>query len=420
MTGKAPTIPTLPPGYQLGKFEIVRHLARDGQAYVYLARVAGDQRRSLAGLTRRLRRPISSAFAQAEQLCILKLAAPGWIESLRDEHSFLLRPELRHPRIIALFSDPRGESTGRRREPKGLWFADLESSNGTQVRLPYITLTYLPGGSVKDLLDSRGRRPLPPTVAVHIALQIADAIDHLHSKAGIIHHDLSPSNIVLREPLYGWQPGIPDCVLIDLAAADTPGHPRRTQIYGRKTYLPPERLKDLPNAHGPLVDVYGLGVVLYEMLVGQLPRTGTDAITNVPLPLPPIRDHAPQISEPLAALVSAAVDPDPQQRSTLEQLIRALRRTPEAHGEPRIRATGFLRWALIQVAAIVLIVLLLGGVSYAVLSGAVGNGRGSPSPTTVTSPTITPPSPTPTRTPIPATSTPVSQLQPNKGAAYGS
>jgi serine/threonine protein kinase len=410
-TGTSMIVP-LQPGEILGKFEIIQLLARDGQAHVYIARVASDQRTPLWLIQRRLKlSAISPAYVEAQRICVIKLAAPDWIDSLRDEHGFLLRPDVRHPRLISLFSDPRSDvSTSRRKEPKGLWFADLPNSSGVPLHLPYITINYLPGGALKHLLEHRGRRSLPPATTVRIALQVAEALEHLHTQAGIIHHDVTPSNIVFRRPLNPLMPQTPDCVLIDLAVADMPGKPRRTQIYGKKTYLPPERLLDKPGSHGPLVDVYGLGVVIYECLAGVLPRTGTDAILNIPLPLPPIREQVAEISDQLAALVNAAVDQDPLQRPTLDQLVNALTHTPEFHNDPGIRSTLTRPILAALATAALVLILLVSGLGLAMAQPAPPRPR--PTVTaTIPQPTPTPmPQPTPTLRP---TSTPVSDVPPS-------
>jgi serine/threonine protein kinase len=407
MANKSRLLPALQPGYMLGKFEIVEKVAQDGQAHVYLARVATENRPDLAALQQQLKaRTPTPAFVETQRLCIIKLAMPDWIDSLRDEHGFLLNPQTQHPRIVKLFSDPVSDTTtAKRKGPKGLWFVDLPDDTGTPVRLPYLALVYYPGGSLKSLLEARNWEPLPPASVVLIARQVAEALEHLHTQAGIIHHDIAPNNIVFRQSLNQPQSQLPDSVLIDLAVADMPGKPRRSQIYGRKTYLPPERLLDKPDSHGPLVDVYALGVVMYESLVGKLPHRGTDAINNIPLPLPPIREHHTGISDQLAALVSAAVDHDPAQRPTLRQLINALERTPEATGNPRMRGKWSPRTMLplfAGAAAVLLLMLVIIGFSLRPQPNQITpTALPANTPTRTLEPTRTlTPTPLPTSTPI--------------------
>lgn len=400
------TITPLEPGALLGKFEIIKLVGRDGQAHVYVARVANHSDTPIAEIQRHIdANTASQEMIQHERICVIKLATPDWVDSLRDEHSYLIRPEVQHSRIIKLFSDPRGDtSTAHRKGPKGLWFADFRTNHGQIVHLPYIAIEYMPGGTLRHVLEHHGCRPLPPYVTVQIALQVAEALEHLHTKAGLIHHDIHPSNITFRHPINPHKAELPDCVLIDLAVADMPGKPRRTQVYGRKTYLPPERLLDKPGSHGPLVDVYGLGVVIYECLVGRLPRPGTDAITNVPYPLPPIREHAPNISPQLATLVDAAIAQDPSERSSLRQLIQALQHTPEARTAPPPVKLGRKNYIIAAIAAGCLILAV------AIMLMFTMNGDGTattPSPT-VAFPTSSPTA-LPTLTPtIRPTSTPSS------------
>ncbi|WP_129629689.1 serine/threonine-protein kinase [Candidatus Oscillochloris fontis] len=399
------TITPLEAGALLGKFEMIKLVGRDGQAHVYVARVSHQPATPLAEIQRHIdANTASQELIERERICVIKLATPGSEDGLRDEHNYIIDPKVQHPRIIKLFSDPRGDtSTAHHKGPKGRWSADFRTNQGQIVHLPYIAIEYMPGGTLKHVLERNGRRPLPPAMTVQIALQVAEALEHLHTKAGLIHHDIHPSNITFRHPINLHKGDLPDCVLIDLAVADMPGKPRRTQVYGRRTYLPPERLQEKPGSHGPLVDVYGLGVVIYECLVGRLPHPGTDAITNIPYPLPPIREQVSTISPQLATLIDAAIAQDPSERSNLRQLIQALQHTPEArittHHKPERK--NFI------IAAIAAGCLLLAVVLTVWLT--MGGSITATTPTsTISIPTNTPiPSPTPTPTIVP-TSTPSS------------
>ncbi len=410
------TIKQFLPGNILGKFEIIKRVDKSGQAHVYIARVANHSTTPLDEILQHINtNSASDAYIQQERLCVLKIAAKSkWSDSIEDEHDYLADKNVQHPRIIKLFFDPsRNTSTSQhkeRKEPKGLWLTDFETTDGKTERLPYIAIEYMPGGTLKHVLDRHGRRPLPPTSTVQIALQVAEALQHLHTNANLIHHDISPDNITFRHPFNPHAAETPDCVLIDLAVADRPDKPSRRKVYGKKIYLPPERLQNEKGSHGPLVDVYGLGVVIYECLVGQLPSTGTDAIKNIPYPLPPIREHVPNISTHLATLVDVAVHPDPTQRPNLQQLVDALRSTTEARiptptlPAPTQSQRSMLKPMLAVIGGLLVLAVLIGGIMNSP-SVQVGEKPNTPTPTL---PIITPtpfPTPTPTQNP---TSTPTS------------
>lgn len=410
MTDRLPSIAPLQPGDRLDHIEILRPLARDGQAQVYLARVIATGQPSIERLLRRIEWfGADAALIKTQRLCVIKLALPSWDQNLRDEHSYLTLPAIKdYQQIVQILADIGDPTTDRNRRPRGLGFVNRPVSGGASVQLPFIVLTYEPGGSLKDLLDRRKRRPLPPPVAVAIARQIAQSLEYLHRTTGLVHHDMSPSNIVFRRRLSALWPSIPECVLIDLAVADSPLRPKLRRIYGRRTYLPPERLSKPPSPIDWTIDVYGLGVVLYEMLVGQLPRVDTNAVTNNPQPLPPIRSLQPRISTALEDLVMDAVSHRPAQRPTMQDLIDRLNSTPEAAQPGRLRGPGDAR-SLWQAAAggLIALVVLVTLVSVALVNQPTSSVTPTPevSEATLTPiPRITPTvSPTPSRVP---TSTP--------------
>src|SRR3712207_7793275 len=132
-----------------------------------------------------------------------------------------------------------------------------ESEDGTY----YIAMEYLPGGTLKDRIMSRG--PLPPQIAAEVALQIAEALQAAH-KRGVIHRDIKPHNILITE---SGDVKVTDFGIARAADATTVSH--LGEILGTAKYMSPEQAMGEPV--GPASDLYSLGVVLYEMLTGRVP-----------------------------------------------------------------------------------------------------------------------------------------------------
>lgn len=237
---------------RVGGFELLRQIGAGGQAEVYLARPAGGGWRS--------------------GRAALKLARPEHSAGLHDEHGWLAGPGGEHPGLPQLFSRRYGG-------PGDLGYVDLPNTD----RLPFLALAYLPGQTLERLLARRHGRGLPTRLAIHIALQAAVTLDHLHRRVGIVHHDVRPANLLIG-------PGrMPQVTLLDLGAAESLCAPRRLRVYGVRSYLPPERLAGA--VASPLADVYSLGVTLRAMLGQQV--------------------AAPALSD----LIGAATEADPQRRA---------------------------------------------------------------------------------------------------------
>jgi serine/threonine protein kinase len=133
----------------------------------------------------------------------------------------------------------------------------------------YLTMPLLGGEPLSTFLAREA--PLPAGMAVRLTALIARAVHEAHL-AGIVHRDLKPSNIMMNER---GQPVVMDFGLarrVGLADArlTAPG-----ALLGTPAYMPPEVAADGSVDSGPAHDVYSLGVILYEMLTGRLPFSGT-------------------------------------------------------------------------------------------------------------------------------------------------
>jgi len=140
-------------------------------------------------------------------------------------------------------------------------FGELEDG------LPYLVLEYVEGESLERRLDNAG--PLAVVPALTIAEAVADALSAAHA-IGVIHRDLKPSNIILPET------GFDGAKLLDFGVRGqlrtSTGTTQAGEFYGTPHYMSPEQL--LAKEQSPATDVFGLGIVLYEMLYGETPFTG--------------------------------------------------------------------------------------------------------------------------------------------------
>src|SRR5919106_1157623 len=168
---------------------------------------------------------------------------------------------LSHPNIVSIFDSG-------------------ESEDGTY----YIAMEYLPGGTLKDRIVKRGA--LPAHTAAAVALQIAEALRAAHESA-VIHRDIKPHNILVT--------GVGDVKVTDFGiarAAASSTMTRTGHILGTAHYISPEQAMGEPV--GPASDLYSLGVVLYEMLTGELPF---DAETPLGIAMKHVNGHLRQPKE---------------------------------------------------------------------------------------------------------------------------
>ena len=199
----------------------------------------------------------------------------------------------------------------------------------------YIAMERLQGRDLRHLLAD-GWRP-EPLQAARIARRVADALAYAHSK-GVVHCDVKPANIfmvgraqpkVLDFGIARVAQGQFDVIDID-AAASLPS----TEI-GSPYYASPEQLRGEPL--DPRCDVYGLGVVLYELLAGQRAFGGNtlEAIRHAVLEadVPPAHTRNPAVSAALSGIVARAMARNPARRyRSARQFARALRSLLEDEG----------------------------------------------------------------------------------------
>ncbi|NDJ36198.1 MAG: serine/threonine protein kinase, partial [Chloroflexi bacterium] len=199
----------------------------------------------------------------------------------------------------------------------------------------YIVMAYMPGGALSWRIHGK---VLPVPAAVRITAQIASAVDAAHAQ-GIVHADIKPGNILLDAH--------DNAYLTDFGIARVEGDPPVTRVPGTYAYVAPEVA--LGGVAGPLVDIYALGGVVYEMLTGDIPFPIDDSDSMVQVhrqaPIPDLQRARPDLPPGMALALRQALNPDPRARTpTAAAFARALAASAKGAAEqdvppvpPRIR-----------------------------------------------------------------------------------
>ncbi len=251
---------------------------------------------------------------------------------VRFRREVLATAGLRHPHVVTIYDV--GEAGGR----------------------PYYTMEWIEGASLAELAR---RRSLAPREAVEIARQIAEALAAGHA-AGIIHRDVKPHNILVREApassgaatwhAYVADFGLAKFVLRDAADAATLHRSvmsltRENQVLGTPWYMSPEQVKGDPL--DPRTDVYSLGATLYELLVGAPPLEAPTLAEQFRRivhddPVPPRRRNA-EVDADLETIVLVCLQKNPAQRYPTAGALAEDCRRWLAGETPAARAVGPVR-----------------------------------------------------------------------------
>jgi eukaryotic-like serine/threonine-protein kinase len=257
----------LPRSFGDGRYQVLAFLGQSGRKRVYHARDTAEDRE------------VAVAVFETEGVEETVLA-----RARREAQAMGRLGD--HPHIVSVYDT--GEEEGR----------------------PYIVSRYLPGGDVEGLLEAEPDRRLDVERAVRIAADVCRALEHAHAR-GIVHRDIKPVNVWLDE---GGSARLGD---FGLAATD-----RRSRdavegmLVGTVAYLPPEQA--LGRATDPRSDLYSLGALLYEMLAGQPPFEGDDAVAIISQhlnaePVAPSR-HRPEVPRALDEAVLRLLAKSPDER----------------------------------------------------------------------------------------------------------
>ncbi|QAT86809.1 serine/threonine protein kinase [Corallococcus coralloides] len=266
---------------QLGKYQLVRKLASGGMAEVFLAKAAGPR-----------------GF---EKTLVLKRILPHLAEDDAFVEMFLgeaqLAARLDHPNVVQIFD-----------------FGEVDGSY-------FLAMEYIDGPTLRRLVkrSTELKQPLPPGACAKMVAAAAEGLAFAHELSdpetgaplGLVHRDISPENVLVSR-----QGAVK---VVDFGIAKVAGQSHRTAtgvVKGKVAYMPPEQLQARPM--DGRVDVYALGIVLYELLTGRRPF---DATTDVSMmqailfePFVPAVQRRPDLPEAMQRILERALAKDREQR----------------------------------------------------------------------------------------------------------
>ncbi|MFJ3904050.1 serine/threonine-protein kinase [Streptomyces sp. NPDC090025] len=180
---------------------------------------------------------------------------------------------------------------------------------------------------VMDLVDGpdlhryiRENGPLTPVAAALLTAQIADALAASHTD-GVVHRDLKPANVLLATQDGGMHPMLTDFGIARLA--DSPGLTRTHEFVGTPAYVAPESAEGRPQTSA--VDIYGAGILLYELVTGRPPFAGGTALEVLHRHLSEEPRRPSTVPGPLWTVIERCLRKNPDERPSAESLARGLR-----------------------------------------------------------------------------------------------
>ncbi len=275
-------------GAQLGQYEVVNMIGKGGMATVYMGRqIAMNRTVAIKILPRNFTHDDS------------------FMRRFRREGEIVAN--LEHLHILPVYD--YGEFDG----------------------MPYIVMRYLEGGSVKERVR---QGPLPWHEVIRLSTQVASALDYAHGK-GVVHRDVKPNNILLdtHDNAYLSDFGLAK-ILMEGAGGEYSASGTGSMV-GTPAYMAPEMLGG--GKPTPRIDIYGLGVSVFEMITGQIPFPADTPIAQLlahtQRPVPSLLRFNPELPSEVDAVIQKAMAKYPSQRhQTAGEFAAELSRTANASG----------------------------------------------------------------------------------------
>ncbi|MEU4462980.1 serine/threonine-protein kinase [Streptomyces sp. NPDC024017] len=173
----------------------------------------------------------------------------------------------------------------------------------------------------------RENGPFSPVAAALLTAQIADALAASHAD-GVVHRDLKPANVLLQQYDGQMHPLLTDFGIARLA--DSPGLTRTQEFVGTPAYVAPESAEGRPQTSA--VDIYGAGILLYELVTGRPPFAGGSALEVLHQHLSAEPRRPSTVPDPLWTVIERCLRKNPDERPSAENLARGLRVVAEGIG----------------------------------------------------------------------------------------
>jgi eukaryotic-like serine/threonine-protein kinase len=268
-----------------GKYRIIKRLGRGGMAEVYLA-----EQESLG-------RPVAIKLMHA-----FLLADEDFLNRFKREARAMAA--LNHPHIASVYDfDTYGQDSY------------------------YLVMEYIDGGTLKAELEQLAANDehMPLERVVELTTQLADALAYAHGR-GMVHRDIKPGNIMLDEET--GKAILTDFGIVKMLGGQTAAYTMTGALIGTPAYMSPEQALGKPG--DARVDIYSLGVLLFQMITGELPFAADTPLAvvmkhvNDPAPMPV--DFNPDVSPDLQEVVLKALAKAPEERfQSAAEMATALR-----------------------------------------------------------------------------------------------
>lgn len=253
-------------GQMIGQYRVLEEIGKGGMAHVYRAEQPSMQR-----------------FVAIKRLSPALLLEDTFLA--RFEQEVRVVASLEHPAILPVYD--YGEHDGA----------------------PYIVMRYIDGGTLAETIQQHADTGMPFKTVEGIITRVASGLDLAHRR-GVVHRDLKPSNILLDRE------GIPYLADFGLAKVSEGTQLTKEGFVGTPAYLAPEVSE--PDSVSPYLDIYALGVTLYQMITGQLPFQADTPVNTILAhlnqPIPDARALRDDLPDGVQLVIETAMAKKPSNR----------------------------------------------------------------------------------------------------------